>query len=319
MEQFVFNEEMTLARAPRIGGIGLGWAGPTILLYGRDDQKKQHLPRILSGEDRWCQGFSEPGSGSDLASLQTRAVKDGDDYVVNGQKIWTSGAQASEWMILMARTDADAPKHKGISYFLLDMRTPGITVQPLQNMLGDADFNEVFFEDVRVPQSSVLGEEHRGWYIGTTTLDFERSNIAGSTNLAMMVDDLVAEIRAGAGLPYDPLERRPEIRFELADRKLEAEVARMMSYQVAWMQNAGQVPNKEASVAKLFSGELEQRIARTGVKALGLHGGLWGREAPARGRLSRMYAAGVSTTIGGGTSEIQRGIIAMRGLGMPRQ
>ena len=291
MEQFVFNEEMTLARAPRIGGIGLGWAGPTILLYGRDDQKKQHLPRILSGEDRWCQGFSEPGSGSDLASLQTRAVKDGDDYVVNGQKIWTSGAQASEWMILMARTDADAPKHKGISYFLLDMRTPGITVQPLQNMLGDADFNEVFFEDVRVPQSSVLGEEHRGWYIGTTTLDFER----------------------------DPLERRPEIRFELADRKLEAEVARMMSYQVAWMQNAGQVPNKEASVAKLFSGELEQRIARTGVKALGLHGGLWGREAPARGRLSRMYAAGVSTTIGGGTSEIQRGIIAMRGLGMPRQ
>ncbi len=245
-------------------------------------------------------------------------MRDGDDYIVNGQKIWTSGARRADWMILLARTDPDAPKHKGISYFLVDMKTPGINVRPLVNLVGGADFNEVFFEDVRVPKENLLGEENRGWYIGTTTLDFERSNIAGATNLGLMVRDLVAAVRAKAGLPYAPLERRRTLRYELAERAVEAQIARLMSYQVAWMQNAGQAPNKEASVTKLFTGELEQRIARTAMSALGLSGQLSGEEAPLEGSLPRMYLASVATTIGGGTSEIQRNIIALRGIGMPR-
>ena len=209
MQQFVLNEELAQARAPRFGGIGLGWAGPTILLYGTDEQKQRHLPRILGGKEQWCQGFSEPGAGSDLAGLQTRAVRDGDDYVVNGSKIWTSGAHKSDWMILLARTDPNAPKHKGISYFLVDMKSPGITPRPFPDMVDNISFNEVFFEDVRVPAANRVGDENRGWYVGATTLDFERSNIAGSTHLNLMVDDLVTALREHPGLDFAPAATRP--------------------------------------------------------------------------------------------------------------
>jgi hypothetical protein len=168
-DQVVFNEEMGYARAPIINTAAVGYLGPTIILYGTDEQKKQHLPGITNGDVIWCQGYSEPNSGSDLASLQTRAVQDGDDFVINGQKIWTSQAHYADWMFLIARTDPDAPKHRGISYFLLDMKTPGITVRPLINMASGEGFNEVFFENVRVPRSGLLGELNRGWYIATTT------------------------------------------------------------------------------------------------------------------------------------------------------
>jgi alkylation response protein AidB-like acyl-CoA dehydrogenase len=318
MEQFIFNEELILARAPRNFSLGVGWAGPVIMLYGTDEQKQAHIPKILSGEEVWCQGFSEPGSGSDLASLQTRAVRDGDDYVVNGQKIWTSGAQFSDWIILLARTDPDAPKHKGISYFLVDMKTPGITVRPLVNMANSADFNEVFFDNVRVPKEKLLGEENRGWYIATSTLDLERSSIATTSNLVMWVRDLIEWAKAQSN-GITALAHNPKLRYELADRAIEADVARVMSYQVVSMQNAGLIPNKEASVAKLYSSELEQRIARTGTKVLGMYGQLVaGDHAPLSGNLARFSMFSVATTIGGGTSEIQRNVIAMRGLGMPR-
>ena len=319
MQQFIFNEEMSLARAPRSGGIAIGWAGPTLMVYGTDDQKKRFLPGILSGEQIWCQAFSEPGAGSDLASLQTRAVRDGDEYVVNGQKIWTSGAQYSKYMILIARTDPDAPKHRGISYFIVDMQTPGIDVRPLVNMVGSADFNEVFFDNVRVPKENLLGEENRGWYLATTTLDFERSNIASSTNLVLSVGDLLSWAREHKDDPACALSVNPGLRLDLADRAIEAEVARLMSYQVISMQNAGLIPNKEASIAKLYTGELEQRIALTGMQLLGLYGQLIDEGAPIGGSLARMYLYAVAITIGGGTSEIQRNIIAMRGLGMPKQ
>ena len=319
MQQFIFNEEMAIARAPRTGGgIAIGMAGPTIMAYGTEEQKQRFLPPILSGEEVWCQGFSEPGAGSDLASLETRAVRDGDDYVINGQKIWTSGAHQARWMNLLARTDPDAPKHKGISYFLLDMKTPGITIQPLVNLAGKADFYEVFFDNVHIPKDNLLGEENRGWYVGTTTLDFERSNIATTTNLVLTVHNLVNWAREHAGDPESALARYPALRYQLADRTIEAEVARLMSYQVISMQNAGLLPNKEASVAKLYSSELEQRIALTGLRTLGLYGQLTDEDAPLRGSLVRMYLYGVALTIGGGTSEIQRNIIAMRGLDMPR-
>ncbi|MCH8065136.1 MAG: acyl-CoA dehydrogenase family protein [Chloroflexi bacterium] len=317
IEQFILNQEMATLGAPRSPNvIGLGWAGPTIILYGTDEQKKQHLPPILKAESFWCQGFSEPEAGSDLASLQTRAVRDGDDYIINGQKIWTSGAHGAGWMIMLARTDPDAPKHKGISYFLLDMKSPGITVRPLVNMAGSHDFNEVFFDNVRVPQENLVGEENRGWYIGTTTLDFERSGIATGVSHALTVDDYVQYIREQNGASFGG----PTMRYELADRAVEAQVEQMLNYQVIGVQARGMVPSNEASIAKLFSTELDQRIADTGLKLLGTYGQLM-KDSPhtkMNGRLPSMYLYATTSTIGGGTSEVQRNIIAQRGLGLPR-
>ncbi len=320
MQQFVFNEELALARAPRPGGIGITMTGPTIIVYGTDEQKKEHLSGMLEGKV-WCQGFSEPESGSDLASLQTKAVKDGDDYIINGQKIWTTGAQYAERMILLARSDPEAPKHKGISYFLLDMKAPGVSVRPLVNMAGTSGFNEVFFDNVRVPRKDLLGEENRGWYVGTTTLDFERSSIGTSIAQGQSVEDLVLWLKEN---------RRGTLhataKMELADRSIEAEAARLMSYRVISLQNRGQVPNHEASAVKIYAAELNQRIANTASNILGLTGQLTRGEkgsaneryAPNNGRFGRVYLASVASTIAGGTSEINRNIIATRGLGLPR-
>ena len=317
MEQFVLSQEMAMASAPRSPNvIGIGWVGPTLIIYGTDEQKEKHLRPILSGGAFWCQGFSEPGAGSDLASLQTRAVRDGDDYVINGQKIWTSGAHGAQWMILLARTDPDAPKHKGISYFLLDMKSPGISVRPLVNMAGSHDFNEVFFDNVRVPKENLVGEENRGWYIGTTTLDFERSGIATGINHSLSVRDFVRYVHEAK----IDLARHPMLRYALADRAIEAQVELMLNYQVIGVQKRGMIPSNEASIAKLYSTELDQRIAETGLKMLGLFGQL-GRDsahAALEGRMSGLYMYATTSTIGGGTSEIQRNIIAQRGLGMPR-
>jgi alkylation response protein AidB-like acyl-CoA dehydrogenase len=321
MQQFIFNEELAMARAPRPGGIGITMAGPTIIVYGTEEQKKQHLSGMLSGEVTWCQGFSEPGSGSDLASLQTRAVRDGDDYVVNGQKIWTTGAQYSDRMILMARTDPEAPKHKGISYFLLDMKSPGVTVRPLVNMAGTSGFNEVFFDNVRVPRRDLLGEENRGWYVGTTTLDFERSSIGTSIAQGQAVEDLVKWVKERVDFKL-----RASDRAELAERQIEATAARLMSYQVISMQNRGLVPNHEASAVKIYAAELNQRTQNTALKVFGLYGQLErgekgsasARYAINKGRFARTYLQAVASTIAGGTSEINRNIIATRGLGLPR-
>jgi alkylation response protein AidB-like acyl-CoA dehydrogenase len=320
IEQFIFNEEMAKARAPRMGGgIGLGWAGPTIIVHGTDEQKAEHLPPMVRGETQWCQGFSEPGAGSDLANVQTRAARDGDDYVVNGQKIWTSGAQTADWMILLARTDPQAPKHRGISYFLVDMKTPGINIQPLRNMAGDASFNQVFFDNVRVPRRNLIGEENRGWYIGTTTLDFERSGIATGVGHNLAVQDLVDWARAARGSPYCRLDS-PRARLELAERAIEARVELMLNYQIIGLQARGMIPNKEASIAKLYSSELDQRIAATYLDLLGLYGqlGRGSQRAADGGRGVSQYLYAVASTIGGGTSEVQRNIIAQRGLGLPR-
>jgi len=320
MQQFIMNEEFAEARAPQVGGMGTSMVGPTLIIHGNEDQKQEHLGRILSGEVQWCQGFSEPGSGSDLASLQTRAVRDGDDYVINGQKIWISGAQYAHWMFMLARTDPDAPKHKGISYFLVDMKSPGITIRPLINMAGSAAFNEVFFDNVRVPAKNLVGEENRGWYIGTTTLDFERSSIGSAVGQRMQVESLIRFAKEHADDHQSVLDRQEGLRCELADRLLEAHVAKMLSYRVITMQAKGMVPNYEASMTKLFASELAQRIARTGMKVSGLYGQLLrDSEWPAaRGRYPAAYMQTLASTIAGGTSEVQRNIIAQRGLGFPR-
>ena len=320
MQQFVMNEEFAERRAPPVGGMGVAMIGPTLIIHGSEEQKQEHLGRILSGEVQWCQGFSEPESGSDLASLQTRAVRDGDDYVINGQKIWTSGAQYAHWMFMLARTDPDAPKHKGISYFMLDMKSPGVTVRPLVNMGGNAMFNEVFFDNVRVPAKNLVGEENRGWYIGTTTLDFERSSIGSAVGQRLQVENIIKFAKEHQRDGQSTTGRHQTVRYELADRLLETHVARTLSYRVVTMQAKGLVPNYEASMTKLFSSEMGQRIARTGMKVAGLYGQLMpGSEwAPNKGRYGGSYIQTVASTIAGGTSEVQRGIIATRGLGLPK-
>jgi alkylation response protein AidB-like acyl-CoA dehydrogenase len=318
IQQFIMNEEFAEARAPARDLFGIGMVGPTLIVHGNEEQKKEHLPRILSAEVRWCQGYSEPEAGSDLASLRTRAVRDGDDYVLNGQKIWTSMAQYADWMFILARTDPDAPKHRGISYFLADMKTPGIDVRPLVDLSGRHMFNEVFLENVRVPARNRVGEENRGWYIGATTLDFERSSIGAAVGLRLIVEDLVKLLQRRTKKGLCTLARQRTLRYELADRFVEAHVGKMLSFRVVTMQARGLIPNYEASLVKTFVSELNQRIFNTGVKVLGLHGVLRSDDAPEGGRYPRGYLESVGSTIAGGTSEIQRNIIATRGLGLPR-
>ena len=322
MEQFILNEELALNRVPRPLHliIGLGMAGPTVIVHGTEEQKKTYLPGILAGQDIWCQGYSEPGAGSDLASLQTRAARDGDDYVINGQKIWTTLAHMAKKMIMLARTDPDAPKHKGITYFILDMKAPGVTVRPLMNMADTHEFNEVFFDNVRVPKENIIGEENRGWYAAVTTLDFERSAIGSAIGMKQGVEALVEFAREHAGDHTSVLRHNASMRYELSDRMVEVEVARMLSNRVASLQNRGLIPNYEASMTKLYNTELNQRIARTGLHILGLYGQL-GRGSPLvpnNGRNSYTYLRSVAFTIEGGTSEVQRNIVAQRGLGLPR-
>jgi alkylation response protein AidB-like acyl-CoA dehydrogenase len=322
MQQFILNEEMALARAPRPLHliIGVGMAGPTLIRSGTEEQKKYYLPRILSGEDIWCQGFSEPEAGSDLASLRTRAVREGDDYIVSGQKIWTTIAHLAKWMILLARTDPDAPKHRGITYFVLDMKSPGVEVRPLVNMAGGQEFNEVFFDNVRVPKSNIVGEENSGWYVAVRTLDFERSAIGSAIGMRQTVEDIVRYAREHTEDGSSMLRLNPMLRYELVDRLVETEVGQMLSYRIISLQARGLVPNYEASIVKLYNMELNQRIARTGMNVLGPYGQLdrGSKWAPLKGRLKHMYLRSVGSTIEGGTSEIQRNIIAARGLNLPR-
>ncbi|MGE3076037.1 MAG: acyl-CoA dehydrogenase family protein [Dehalococcoidia bacterium] len=308
-EQFIMNEEFAESGVPgNLGGFGVMMIGPTIIEHGTEEQKAEHLTKILKGEVIWCQGYSEPGAGSDLASLQTRAVRDGDDYVINGQKIWTTGAQYADMMYMLVRTDPDAPKHRGITYLLVNMKAPGVTVRPLTMLSGAQGFNEVFFEDVRVPVKNRIGEENRGWYVGTTTLDFERSSIGSAIGVRKQLESIIRQAKAGGEASFD---RNPNVKREFADRWIEAEVAKMLSYRVVSMQVRGQIPNHEASMCKLFSSEMSQRIANLSMHMFGMHGNT-------RNRASMGYMQAVSSTIAGGTTEIQKGIIATRGLGLPR-
>ena len=313
MRQLVYNEEMSYAGAP-VMNMGISWVGPSLMLYGTEEQKQKYIPPITSADQWWCTLYSEPGAGSDLASLQTSAIRDGDDYVINGQKIWTSGGHLSDWGWLAARTDPDAPKHKGISLLMLDMKSPGISVRPLVNIADQHSFNEVFFEDVRVPVEQRVGEENRGWYHLAVALDFERSGIAAYSGGRRNIERLTSIAAENPQL----VENRPGIRNELADRMVEVNVGTFLAYRVATMQAQGLLPNHEASASKLFGSELGQRIARTGMHLLGMAGQLRGESSRAEIDQAQNYLYTVSGTIAAGTSEIQRNIMATRGLGLPR-
>ncbi len=319
MMQVIYNEEMTYHRAPTQVGVGPDRVGPTIILYGTEEQKARYLPGIVEAEEVWCQGFSEPNAGSDLASLQTTAVADGDTFVINGQKIWTSLAHRADLCILLARTDSEAPKHKGISYFLLDMKTPGIEIRPLVDMLNRHTFNQLFFDNVRVPRDCLIGELNRGWYVAAATLDFERSGINRVVAGMRTYEELVG-YTAATGHHGGRLIDHGTVKHKLAELAIEFQVGRTLAYRVASMQAKGQIPNAEASMSKLYGSELQQRLAGAGIEILGMAGQLepgtqW---APLAGRLEQFYLYAAGLTVAAGTSEIQRGIISGRGLGLPR-
>jgi 3-oxocholest-4-en-26-oyl-CoA dehydrogenase alpha subunit len=317
IKQMIFSEEISYAGAPDGGRVfNVGMIGPTLIVHGSDAQKREHLPRITSGDVVWCQGYSEPGAGSDLASLQARAVRDGDDYIVNGQKIWTTGAHHADWCFLLVRTDPNAPKHKGISFILAEMNSPGITVRPIVNMAGYHEFNEVFFEDVRVPVANRVGEENNGWYVAMTLLDFERSNVASIAANQRTLELLSSYSRQNhPGGSY-----RDILRHQIADLWTANEIGRLLSYRTAWMQESGRVANYEASVIKVFATELGQRITNFGVNLLGPKGLLepGSKHVEFDGVIEKGHLSNVSPTIYSGSSEIQRNIIATRGLGLPR-
>jgi 3-oxochol-4-en-24-oyl-CoA dehydrogenase len=330
-QQLALDEVLRELQVPRpMNPIGIGWAGPTLLVAGTEAQQQAWLPGILDGSDLWCQLFSEPGAGSDLASLSTRAVRDGDEYVVSGQKVWTTLAHIARFGILLARTDpavsgahgsasrVAADPHKGITYFVVDMRTPGITVRPLVQMTGTHEFNEVFFDDVRVPATNVIGTENDGWRLAKVTLGNERVSLSGEGALwgrgptATQVIDLVRE----HGGTDDAL-----LRQRLAALYIEAEVLRLIRLRTVSARVRGLEPGPEASVRKALADEHGQHVMAAamdlaGVDALLTDRGPYGE--PDGGSWHYGYLYSRALTIGGGTSEVQRNILSERVLGLPR-
>jgi alkylation response protein AidB-like acyl-CoA dehydrogenase len=314
LERLVVTEELLRAGAP----VAAHWAGdrqigPALLAYGTEEQRQEFLPRITRGELVFCLGMSEPNAGSDLAALRTRAVEDGESYVIDGHKIWTSFAHHADYCYLVARTDPQAPKHKGISEFLVDKRTPGITVRPIVDMTGEHHFNELFFENVRIPRRYLIGETNRGWYQIASQLDYERSGMERLLSNWLLLRDVTAYARAH-GFTNDPVWRD-----RLARVRIEVEIGRWHVYRVAWLLSSGTVPSTAAALAKTYCTDVEQHIAALAGELVGPHsqslpgspGALLG------GRVARGLLFAPAYTIQGGTSNILRNIIAMRGLGLP--
>ncbi|MHA6621716.1 acyl-CoA dehydrogenase family protein [Pseudonocardia sp. DLS-67] len=316
MEEFILQEEMMRARVPTVNGIGAFLLGPTLLAHGTDEQRAEHLPPIARGERTWAQGFSEPGAGSDLAGLRTRAVRDGDHYVVDGQKVWTSLGHHADWLFVLVRTDPDAaPKHRGITFLLVDVNTPGVTVRPIRDIRGDAPFSEIFFSGARVPVANRVGEENRGWYVAMDALSFERAGIGATIKYEQAIARLVEHIGTPEGRERLREGWERGARQEIARRYVEMRVL----YNIARYSVTNPVPGYEASVNQLFSAELHQRLARTGAHVFGRNGLLWQRrDAPLGAAFTHMRMDSVAATFLGGASEIQRNVIATRGLGLPR-
>ncbi|MBI4561161.1 MAG: acyl-CoA dehydrogenase family protein [Candidatus Rokubacteria bacterium] len=322
MEELVLHEEMALAKAPPILNIlGIGMAGPTIIAYGTEAQKKRYLSKILSCEEIWCQGYSEPNAGSDLAALQCRAVRDGNDFSVTGQKVWTSVAQAADWMMLLARTDPEAEKHKGITYFLLDMHSPGVTVRPLRQITGDAEFNEVFFENVRVPAENILGGLNNGWRVGITTLMYERLALGFGLQVRLRIAlDALVELakrtkRNGGTAAQDPI-----IRQKLAQLWIDTEVFKYTGARAVTKLLKGELPGPEASTGKIWWCETHQRLQEVATEIQGpyhqlMRGSDWAIE---QGIWQHTFLRSRANSIEGGTTEIQRNIIGERVLGLPK-
>ena len=318
VQQLVIDEELRAAGAPRpLNPIGIGWAGPTLLVAGTQEQQDRYLPGILSGSELWCQLFSEPVAGSDLASLTTRAERDGDQYVVNGQKVWTTFAHVSRYGILLARTDPNAEQHRGISYFVLDMRVPGITVRPIKQMDGNATFNEVVLDAVRIPASDLVGEENDGWRLAKVTLGNERVSLSGEGALwgrGPTANTLLDVVRAHGGVD------NPLMRQKLAALYIESEVLRLIRMRTVSAIVRGLEPGPEISVRKALADEHGQHVMERALELAGTAGmlGDFGPMDDSDPIWTEGYLFSPALTIGGGTSEVQRNIIGERVLGLPR-
>ncbi len=307
----IFNEEAAKRSLPaRPFVVGTGMAGPTIIDHGTDEQQARFLAPMLQGDEVWCQLFSEPGAGSDLAGLATRAVRDGDEWVIDGQKVWTSGADYSDYGMLLARTDSDVPKHRGITYFLIDMRQPGIEVRPLRQMTGSAHFSEVFFSGARVPHDAVLGEVGAGWSVAMTTLANERTFMGGHSS-GPGVNDLL-ELARASGVAADPI-----VRQRLAAAYTRSRLMEFLGMQVRTAASKGQPPGPGASVLKVMASSNLRQNADLALEIQGAGGMLAGVTAPEEGRWQQLFLSAPSIRIAGGSDEIQRNIMGERVLGLP--
>ena len=312
LQGIFLEEESHFDVPPGMFAQAIGMVGPSIIVHGTEEQKQSFLPSILRGEQVWCQLFSEPNAGSDLAGLRTRAELDGDEWVVTGQKVWTSSAHVSDWGMLLARTDFDAPKHRGITYFLVDMRSPGIEVRPLKQATGGAEFNEVFLEEVRIPVGNVLGEVNGGWAVAMTTLTSERADIGSGHGMSF---SNILELARRFGVTGDPVMRQ-----KLMELFISYEISRFTGYRMRTAASRGEAPGPEVSVAKIavsnrlaFQGDLVEEI-------MGAEGMLWGDDAPDEGYWQSMVFTGQwMARIGGGTEDVQRNIVGERVLGLPRE
>ncbi len=314
--QTILREEMWAHEEPRGPQyMNLNYIGPLLMRFGTAEQQARFLPPMARGEVIWCQGFSEPDAGSDLASLRTRAFDRGDHIVVNGRKIWTSYADApAQWCLVLVRTDPDAPKHDGISVLLVDMETPGITVRPIGTMAGPHEFNEVSFDDVVVPRSHLLGERDHGWDVIVTGLTFERVGIARYARAGAVLERLIEHANE-TGLAADL-----RVRQQLAELRARHEVARLLAYRAVSRQAAGEVPTVEASIARIHATLLEQEVGHVGLELLGPVGLFRAADpwASLRGEIHRQWVRNIPTTVAAGTLEVQKDVVAHRGLGLPR-
>jgi len=320
LQTVVYHEELLRFNAPLpFIGSGPGLIGPTLMHWGTEEQKKRFIPKIITGEEVWCQGYSEPNAGSDLASLQTRAVEEGDYFVIQGQKIWTSNAQHSDWAFVLCRTDPEAPKHRGISYILVDMKTPGITVRPLVQMTGARGFNEVFFDEVRVPKKNLVGEKNQGWQVAITTLMFERNVSAGGRPVIAMVNELAKlaqQLKRNGKSAWDD----PAVRQKIAEFKCEAEALRYTNLRQLTRRLKGLAPGPEGSIMKLCGTELNLRMQLFAMELLGPYSQLAYQSPMAidEGRWSYRMLGARAGTIAAGTNQIQHNIIGERVLGLPK-
>lgn len=316
VERLLYIEELIAAGAPPgVNTIGLAMVGPAVMHHGTPEQKARWLRPLLSADEIWCQGFSEPGAGSDLANLSTRARLDGDEFVVSGQKVWTSNAHRSDYCILLARTDADAPRHKGLSCLLVDMRSAGITIRPLVQVTGDAEFNEVFLDEVRVPRANLLGRLNGGWEVAITILMFERMSLGSMVGLHQYVDRVLDLARRRDGAAADPL-----LRQRLADLYIAGRALRLTNLRYMTRELRGETPGAEGSVLKLTFTEAYKQMAEIATQILGLHHQVWGDHprAPDGGRWAFQALFANRFGIAGGTDQIQRSIIGERLLGLPK-
>ena len=320
VEQFIFNDVMGYHRGAGVDHWGIMLLAPTLLFSANDEQKREHLPPIARAEIFWTQLWSEPGAGSDLASLTTRAVRDGDDYIVSGQKTWTSGGHRADWGFMLARTNPEEKRSRGLSFFLVDMKSPGITIEPILNLEGSHLFNEVFLDDVRVPARNMVGGENQGWVASQMTSNFERSMIQLFAYLTRELEELV-EFCKEPKWGGEVLANNPLVRHTLAQLAIEIEAGRAFSYSILWEQMKGGLIMAAplAAAAKALATELVQRFTYAGSEILGLYGQVKeSRWAPLQGRFEKEYQLCPGLNMAGGTSEIMRNLICSLGLGLPR-